>query len=425
MKHLRDEQSLVPASGTLFVAKSLATVAMALSAVVAARSLGPAGRGILALQITVTSLTALLITLGTTISCRTALVEKSDRVILSDYVGLSMVLALFAGLVSFLVASVVLPIAGVDLVTADAVAVALHGVGLLAGSAALNALYAYGHFRVAAALEVGLGLVALGLTCLAAQMATTSVRAYVGALALAQLLPVLGALARLRANGHAISPRCSGRSWRRLIRSGLPAMGLAVSQSAAYRFDRYLVGIFLTPTAVGLYSVAATFAELLRLVPTSIGQVLLHRVATAGSSASQVAQSYKKALLLSAAPVAAFLVIGDSLLVLVFGDAYAPSATPFRILVIGEIAVASFLLDSSVLAGRNVAAGASLCAGGGLAVITILDVWLIKRHGIEGAAWASLAGYVFMAVAARRLTIRSDAPPLGETGYDIRVNSSP
>ncbi len=379
---------------------------MSLSAVVGARVLGPSGRGILALELTLASLTGLITTLGITISCRVLLVADRQPVTLADYIGLSLTLTLVQGVISLVVVRIGLPLVGVRLSPMETMVFGLCGMSLVSAAAALNALYAYGRFGAAGFMEAAGGLITLGLTAVAAIAGTRWVPVYVGAISIGLLVSLVGSVIHLRAVGQRLVPRYRLAAWKLLVRQGIPGIGLTLSQSAAYRFDRYLVGLYLTPAAVGFYSVAATATELLRILPTSIGNVLVHRLAALRYGHDKSYMVYRVALTASAVPVIILLVVGNWLLVTIFGVAYVASVDAFRILLFGEIAVASFLIDSSQLMGRGDVGRASLSAAVGLIIVTSLDLILIESHGIEGAAWASIAGYAFMAVLARYFVVR-------------------
>jgi O-antigen/teichoic acid export membrane protein len=94
----------------------------------------------------------------------------------------------------------------------------------------------------------------------------------------------------------------------------------------------------------------------------------------------------------------------------VFGQEFRSAVLPLLILLVAEVAIASFHLDSACLAGSarlRAAAGAALV---GLTVVVLGDLLLIPRFGLQGAAWASVLAYSAMALRARRALRQGPTP---------------
>ncbi len=376
------------------------------TAVITARLLGPTDRGVLALEITVASFTMLLFTLGITMAGRLHLVADDNRIPLGEYLGLGLALTVVQGASCLVAGMFLLPLAHVTLSPTGLLALVLYGMALLEAQLLLNGLYAYGHFAHAAMCELGAALVSLGVTFVFASLGTKKVVVYVVALAIGPLWQIGISLVLLENEGHRVRPRYAPLAWTRLLRTGVPGLGLSLGQSATYRLDRYLVGLYLTPTAVGLYSVAATVTEVARLPSFSLGQVLFHRVATGRLGLMAERVLYRTGLGLSAAMIAVLFLSAPWGIVTVFGRSYTASVTPLRILLLGEIAVSSYLLDSSSLSGRNQITKAATATLVGFFLVTTLDLLLIPGFGIAGAAWASVVGYSVMALIVRYQLLR-------------------
>lgn len=387
--------------------------ALATSAILSARELAPAGRGVLVVLVTVSSLTALLFTTGVTMAGRVLLVStRSDRAELGHYLGLGLALMSVVAVVLAIAGVTVVPSASVRPAGGEVALLMLHGAATVASVLLTNALYAYGAFGVASLTELSGGITTLAATAALAAAGSTRPRAYLAVLAGGLSVQSGAALFALRNRG--LRPRLHAASWSRLLRRGAAGTGVGVAQAATYRFDRYLVGLFASPAQVGLYSAAATAAELLRLVPTAVGQVVLQRVAVAGELIPEGRRLGRLAVGFTAVTALVLAGLAKPLLSRVLGAAYAPADTALIVLLVAEVATAWFLVDSSMLAGLGRFGSASRAAITGFVTVTAFDFLLIPEHGIEGAAVASLLGYLAMALVARRAVVnsrRGSSPP--------------
>ncbi len=421
----RSTRSVLTTSVGLTASKVVANVAISVTAVVTARLLGPTDRGVLALEITVASFTMLLFTLGITMAARLHLVDNDNTMPLGEYLGLGILLTVVQGVACLASALLLLPLAHVVLSPAGTLALVFYGMAILEAQLLLNGLFAYGHFAQAAVCDIGAGLAGLGATLFLAGIGNTNVAPYVVALAIGPFGQIVVSLTLLERKGYRVRPRYAPLAWTRLLRTGVPGLGLTLGQSATYRLDRYIVGLYLTPAAVGLYSVAATVTEVARLPALSLGQVLFHRVATGRLALHKERMLYFTGLGLSAALIVALFLVAPWGVGAVFGHTYDGAVTPLRILLGGEITVASYLLDSSSLSGRNQMPKAAKATLIGLFSVTGLDILLIPRYGIVGAAWASVVGYSSMGLLVRYYLVRLMRSDAAERGPDHSARFRP
>jgi O-antigen/teichoic acid export membrane protein len=193
-----------------------------------------------------------------------------------------------------------------------------------------------------------------------------------------------------------------------LVTYGLKAHVAAMGLFLAYRLDILIVNYLVGPTGAGLYAVALTLSELLRGLPETAQAVVVSRfrhddfIVAAAATTRVVATATLLAgvgLVLTAKWVVPFL----------FGWRYAPAADAFLWLVPGVVALAfSYSLSPILLrAGEvGVSAIAAIC---GTVVMVGLDLVLVPRFGIAGAAFGSSVAYVTLAsIQIRRLIDRGD-----------------
>lgn len=198
-----------------------------------------------------------------------------------------------------------------------------------------------------------------------------------------------------------------------LARFALPFASFAVAMQLLTTFDLFLVKSLLGDnTETGFYAAASTLARVFYLLIGSVGLVLLPAVSTAASRASPEAtrrliqQAFRYVLLLLLPGVVLAATSAEALISFIFSAAYADSAVPFSILVVGIALFSLFYVMSYALGGAGqpaVPMGISFVA---LAIGAILGLALIPRYGLLGAAatstTAALAATAFASYALYR-----------------------
>ncbi len=395
----------------------LSAVASLGQAMVTARMLSLGGRGALVVLLTVSALGSLVGGLGTNVAFRHYFGRGDPRVSLGDYLGLSLTVAPPATVLVTVASLQVIHLSGGARADADLVgAIAVLAVANLLAVQVLDALNAAGAIALAAGLVAATGLVQLGL--LLAGPRHPSLPHILVILALCWAAQAAAGVAVLARSGLSVRPRADRRAWRLLIVKGVPALGLNVGATMAFRFDRVLVAAFGGAGAAAVYSIAAAAGEALRLVPGSVGQVVFHRTArgTLSRAALRRATRVLLALLLVAAGVLALA--APWLVRTLFGPGYAAAVTPMRLLLVAELLLAPFLVECRALSGlgrTGAAGGAGLL---GLAVSLVTYPVLVPWRGPAGAAVGSMLAYALMTAVARRALG-------GELGTPPVIRSSP
>ena len=397
---------LISATASMVAFKILSAGAVGVVGVITARRLEPAGRGVFVLLVTMASFGVLLSSLGVNMSARLHLVTPVNRIPSGDYLGLSAVLTGVQVLMCVALSLTLLPAVDVRLSMVDMGLFGVLGAAMFAQYMLNDALNAYGFTTLATKVELTGSVMQLSLVVMLAAAGEESVMPFIAALAAASAGQAVLGVAMLRRAGIQVRPTADVASWRRLLRNGLPAIPTALGQVLTFRADRYLVGLFMNPAAVGVYSVAATAPELLRLPALALSQPMLYRLASGRARIrdfKRIRFFLLAATVVSAATVAA---LAPMAVRVVFGAEYTAAVTPLRILLLGEVGIAVFYLDGSALAGSNRIRDAALAAVAGLAIVAALDLLLIQRFELAGAAWASVAAYSVMGAVAAVLLRR-------------------
>ena len=187
--------------------------------------------------------------------------------------------------------------------------------------------------------------------------------------------------------------RRSAEALRSMLRFGLKGLLGWTSPVETFRLDQAVVGLFLTPAALGLYVVGLAFANLPRFIAQSVGYIAYPRVAARkGDEAWRELWQFFWLASGAAALVVLVLEIGAEWLVPVFfGDEFSGAVVLTRILLIGAL----FLSARRVLTD-----GAQGLGRPGLGTIAELSSWvfLLPALGIFVPLWEARGVALALAV---------------------------
>lgn len=183
------------------------------------------------------------------------------------------------------------------------------------------------------------------------------------------------------------------------------------------RIDVYLIELLLPPLTMrkelGLYQAGVRVAELVLMLPGTLNAVLFAKAAAKEDIGEQALLSAKLGLYLGLCSCAGMFFVGKPLLLLFYGERFGGSFLPCLLVLLG----CSALCFSGPLAGalsgaRGYPPSVILAQTLALVVNVALNLWLLPRHGIIGAAWASVAAYAVSAVCISVAFARHFALPL-------------
>jgi O-antigen/teichoic acid export membrane protein len=239
-------------------------------------------------------------------------------------------------------------------------------------------------------LSVGALALGAGLTAL---MGAYAVSSLVGLFVAVWLV---ARIERLRALDRGAVPSQAGR----LLRFSLPLVFGGVLFDFAERIDILMIGLFRDEAQVGVYAVGSALARALLLLVASTMPVVgtLAAEAVGRGSAEDIARIHRTVtrwMLFFTAPLAAgLLLFPEEAVTLLFGREYAAAAGTLRVLVIaylsGVLAGPVGLLLNTM--GKTHWTLANMAVR--TAVNVALNLVLIPRFGILGAAWGTVASLV-------------------------------
>ena len=162
------------------------------------------------------------------------------------------------------------------------------------------------------------------------------------------------------------------------------------------RLDFALVGALVGPAALGIYAVASRFAELLRLPYLAVSYVLYPSYAKDGREAA-VPRAKAMMRRVGWVPAAAAVPLGIAatfLLPALYGPTFHRAVAPTYVLLAGLCGTGLAGVITAFLMGSGRPGLNSLANAAGLVLTVTLDLLLIPRLGVIGAAIASMCAYL-------------------------------
>ena len=237
----------------------------------------------------------------------------------------------------------------------------------------------------------------------------TAVNAILGStLGFIAVLPVAYLIFRkmgLRMSGYSFS------EFKRIFRFSLPVSATALSAFVLAYIDILLLGYFLSMHEVGIYSAASPSSRMVMVFSTALYAVMLPSVSetVAKKDNEQLREYIKYAYKLSFAiliPVTLIsILLSEPIITMLWGMKFAAAIAPFEILVVGTAFLGIFTLNSGIFQGAG-RPGVPMTILISTAVLdAILNIALIPKLGIMGAATASTLSFVFAGVISTALLI--------------------
>jgi len=401
--------------GTTLLSQGLTLLLSLATAAITARWLGPEGRGQLALALLVPGMLQLFLSFG--INTANVYFTGSRRLSIAELTANSVAFALLGTLVGCLIA--------LSLVTGRLLPVIVPGVptgyvflgmlalplGLLSSnfSSVLQGLRRIMTLNVLRVLQVALVVPMLLLFVIWLKMGVAgAILASLGA----SIFILAGTTRCLRCEDVAFWPRWNQRVIRSTFAFGLKGYVGDLLQFFNYRLDAFIVNAFIGPVGVGIYGASVTLAELLWQLPNSVGFVIFPRAAGTDHEAMNrfTPRVFWIVLAISSMGAIVLALFGRLVIRIILSAAFLDAYVPLVALLPGVVLLGAGKVLTNDIAGRGYPHYNSIVAGVALVITVALDLLLIPRMGVVGAALASTAAYsltfvlavVFYLVVSRR-----------------------
>lgn len=239
-----------------------------------------------------------------------------------------------------------------------------------------------------------------------------------------------GGLLALRANRSEIKRLWKDSRW--LLMSGIAAI-------VYLKVDQVMLGLMLDKYAVGVYAAAARVSEVWYFIPAAIVTSFFPKLVTVKRTDTKLyrveIQRLNDILFTLAVAIAIVVsIIGDELVVWLFGSAYSDSAEIVLVHIWGAVFVFMRELFSKWLLAESFFTLSLLTQGLGAIANVGLNYFLIPIYGPLGAAYAtvisySVAGYLVLLIHPKlwsmaRITSMSFLLPLRALKYGRRLYST-
>ncbi len=188
--------------------------------------------------------------------------------------------------------------------------------------------------------------------------------------------------------------------WNRPLARGMLSFGSksyvqTLAATLHLRIDQYICAFFLPPAQVGLYAIAVNFGSLLLKIPEATGTVMFPRLAGSADRDAHAATTRvtRSTLFILALGVLGFAVGGPLLIPILYGHRYDGAIKPLLILLPGLLMMALYQLLTRNFTSRGKQEINILAACLALTLNVTLNIFLIPRYGISGAALANGLSY--------------------------------
>jgi O-antigen/teichoic acid export membrane protein len=201
---------------------------------------------------------------------------------------------------------------------------------------------------------------------------------------------------------------------KRMFRYGLKSHVQIIASHFHFKAALYLVAYYSSPAQVAFYSIASRLAEHILWLPQSLGLALFPRLASSDEQGAHrmTAMAVRQALVLTAAAALALVMLGEFLITLWYGAEYAAAAEPLPYVAGGIVMMAMYVLLSRNFTSRNKQSINIIAAYIALFGNLGLNIMLIPKMGITGAAIATAVSYSTAAVLLLVFFLRDSGLPL-------------
>jgi len=200
------------------------------------------------------------------------------------------------------------------------------------------------------------------------------------------------------------------------IRIGIRGLIANLISVMLFRSDIYLIKYFRGNSDLGYYSIAVLLAELTLIAPQAAGQLILPKVSSLEKDRHLLTAKVNRiSVFYSFISAVVIVMSGYYVLPLFFGSAFSRSYIPVLLLLPGFIALnCGSTLGYYITGEEGYPLRQIMAVLGSFIINLLLNIILIPRYGIEGAAISTSIAYIFFIVLYFKLFRRMTSLPLKE-----------
>jgi O-antigen/teichoic acid export membrane protein len=206
-------------------------------------------------------------------------------------------------------------------------------------------------------------------------------------------------VALLASSGALGWPKFDWPLWMRTARFALPAYGASVMSYLNYRIDQFMIAFLLPPAQLAFYVIAVDIAEKLWIIPGAVANALLPHLTNSRKRDPALAAVVARHAMLWTGAGCLLVFVGAGVAVeLLYGPAFAATTTPLRwllpgifTLTVGKVLVAELLAREKILYTLWLSLAAA-------SLNILANFVLIPRMGVAGAGLASTLTYTLVAL---------------------------
>lgn len=185
----------------------------------------------------------------------------------------------------------------------------------------------------------------------------------------------------------------------RLIKWGSIPYFASLIQYLNYKLDFWFIEHYSDSHSVlGEYSLSSSLAQLIWLVPTSIGTVLMPSLINIKNKKERTTKISLFTLLI-AILIGGIFIFGSNLFIpLVYGDDFTNVAQYLNILIIGSIPYSTTIIFATFFISLNKTKVNLIASVFGFLITLLLNIIFIPKYGAVGAAWTTSASYIITTI---------------------------
>lgn len=185
----------------------------------------------------------------------------------------------------------------------------------------------------------------------------------------------------------------------RLLKESWPLLFSGFLITLYMKMDKVMIGLFLDEHAVGVYTVAARLSESWYFIGIAISQSIFPRLLDRYSQSNdkqnkEFSKIYSLMIYINIPVILFVLFFSDTIIKVIFDSSYIESANVLKVHFLSSIFVFIGLIGNKwlIINGlNNFSLVKSFC---GFIINLVLNIFLIPRYGIIGAAWATLLSQI-------------------------------